>query len=264
MLVKKLDTQDDFLYTESVKYSTGGAENMTRAPYPPDTQVNPRKTWVQTERKAHEDWADLIKTKPTAAMVLHKLVARMENKNAVVISQKVLAQLVGCHERTITRAVADLVKANWIDVKYLNGPGTVAGYIINDRVAWGEKRENLRLSQFSANVIVSADDQPPEMLENTQPLKSMPALYPGEIQLPAGDGAEPPAQALLPGTEPDLPVRDYIDRATGEVLSAERLDAELNELAETGRAAVEHTIRRQQQELADLLASIKAPPLPPR
>ena len=51
--------------------------------------------WVQVERKASEAWARLCVKKPSAAAVLHHLVANMGHQNAVVIPQKVLAKLIG-------------------------------------------------------------------------------------------------------------------------------------------------------------------------
>ena len=93
---------------------------MTQMTAPPDKLGAPAKnkpgTWVQTERKAHEAWANLIAQKPRAAMLLHHLVAQMGHQNAVVVSQKTLAKLMGIHERTVRRAVADLVEDRWIAV----------------------------------------------------------------------------------------------------------------------------------------------------
>ncbi len=91
--------------------------------------------WVQTERKAHEAWAGLIARKPTAAMLLHHLVAQMGHQNAVVVSQKTLSKLIGRSLRTVQYAVKDLVAERWISVVKLNGPGTVSAYVVNDRVA---------------------------------------------------------------------------------------------------------------------------------
>src|SRR5260364_176921 len=36
-------------------------------------------------------------------------------------------------------------------------------------------------------------------------LRRIPSLYPGERQLPTGDGEEPPSQPCIEGMEPDLP-----------------------------------------------------------
>lgn len=160
--------------------------------------------WVQTERKAHEAWANLIARKPRAAELLHHLVAQMGHQNAVVVPQKVLAQLMGRSIDTVQRAVRDLVAEKWIQVVKLNGPGTVAAYVVNDRVAWGQPRDQLRLSVFSATVVADLADQDDGALEHSD-LRRIPTLYPGESQLPHGPGEEPPSQPSVPGLEPDLP-----------------------------------------------------------
>lgn len=163
----------------------------------------PPNTWVQTERAAHEGWATLAIRSPRASALLHLLVARMGPQNAVVVSQKTLAKMLGCNERTIRNALTDLTTGNWVQVVRVNGPGTVAAYVVNDRVAWGQPRADLHLSVFSATVIADAEDQPQETL-STVPLRRLPALFPGEQALPHGPGEPPPSQTLLEGMEPSL------------------------------------------------------------
>ena len=160
--------------------------------------------WVQTERKAHEAWAGLIARKPRAAELLHHLVAQMGPQNAVVVPQKVLAKMMGRSIDTVQRALRDLEAEHWIQVVKMNGPGTVAAYVVNDRVAWGQPRDQLRLSVFSATVVADAEDQDPLTLEHGD-LRRIPTLYPGERQLPSGPGEEPPSQPAIPGMEVDLP-----------------------------------------------------------
>lgn len=175
---------------------------------------NEQGQWVQTERKAHEAWASLIQRKPRAAMLMHHLVARMGHQNAVVIGQKTLAKLMGVHERTVRRAVADLVDEKWVQVVRI-GSGKEAAYVVNDRIAWGQKRGAMRdLSVFSATVVADIEDQDQAALEGVE-LKRIPTLYPGERQLPSGPGEEPPSQPALDGFEPDLPAR--YDPETGEI-----------------------------------------------
>ena len=157
------------------------------------------RTWVQTERAGHEAWARLTLERPRAAAVMHQLVANMGHQNAVVISQKTLAKLLGCNPRTVQRALDDLVAGRWVQVVRLNGPGTVAAYVVNSAVAWGEKREHLRLSVFHATVVADAEDQPAGALERAD-LRRLPVIYPPEEAMPAGDG-EPGAQIPLPGLE---------------------------------------------------------------
>ena len=165
-----------------------------------------RGHWVQTERAAHEAWAGLIGRKPKAAALLHHLVARMGRQNAVVVSQKVLAALVGCSVDTIQRSLQVLEAERWIQIVRI-GKGKEAAYVINDRVAWGQPRDQLRLSSFSATVIADAADQEPIAL-GAEPLQRIPALFAGEQQLPHGAGLPPPSQPALGGMEPDLPARD--------------------------------------------------------
>lgn len=163
--------------------------------------------WVQTERKAHEAWARLIARKPRAAMLLHHLVAQMGHKNAVVISQKTLSKLMGVSLRTTQSAVADLVEEKWIQIVKLNGPGTVAAYVINDQVAWGQPRDQLRLSVFSATVVADAEDQDPEVIAHWD-LMRIPTIFTGEQQMPSGQGEDPPSQTIMDGFEPELPARN--------------------------------------------------------
>lgn len=164
--------------------------------------------WVQTERKAHEAWAALIRKSPMAAQVMHILTSRIGEHNAVVVSQKNLARLVEGSERGVRDALTLLKDDNWIEVRQIGGRGTVNAHIVNDRVAWSGKRDGIRYSLFSANVILSDDEQPDiEKLDDQAPLRRLPQI--GEHQLPNGPGLAPPSQPDLPTMEPGLP-------ATGE------------------------------------------------
>lgn len=161
------------------------------------------RTWVQTERAAHEAWGRLTMKSPRAAAVMHHLVANMGHQNAVVIGQKTLAKLVGVNERTVRRALDDLVAGGWIQVVQLGHLGTVNAYVVNSAVAWGESREQMhRLAVFSARVVADAEDQSPETLERRD-LRKLPVIYPPEEALPTGDG-EPGAQIAFDGMEPVL------------------------------------------------------------
>jgi hypothetical protein len=177
--------------------------------------------WVQTERMAHEAWSRLIATSPLAARVMHLLVSRVGEHNAVVISQGTLAKLLGAHRRSVTRAITVLEADRWIEVRQIGERGTVNAYVINDRVAWSGPRDGIRYSLFSATIILSSEEQPDatelERNADLRPLRPVPALYPGERQLPMGDGLPPPSQPDLPSMETDLPARIIGgDGGTGE------------------------------------------------
>ncbi|HQT90328.1 MAG TPA: hypothetical protein PK677_17645 [Acidiphilium sp.] len=116
-----------------------------------------------------------------------------------------MAKLMGRSLDTVQRAVRDLVAERWIQVVRL-GKGKEAAYVVNDRVAWGQPRDQLRLSVFSATVVADLADQDTASLDYVD-LRRIPTLFPGERQLPVGDGEPPPSQPSFDGLEPDLPTR---------------------------------------------------------
>jgi hypothetical protein len=161
-------------------------------------------TWVQTERKAHEAWAKLVTASPRAAALLHQLVAHMDESAAVVATYSTLAKMCGCSPETIKRAIKDLQLGNWIQVVQIGGKGAALAFVINSRVAWATSRNMLHLAVFSARVIADHSDQN-DLCLSDQPLRRIPILRSGEMQLPTGDGLPPPSQPSIDGLEPDLP-----------------------------------------------------------
>lgn len=172
------------------------------------SQKTPSGQWVQTERAAHEAWAELMGQAPQAARLMHLLSARVGDHNAVVISQKTLASLMGVTDRTVRTALKVLQAGNWLEIMQIGERGTVNAYVLNDRVVWSGPRDGLRYSLFSATVVAnSAEQRNNTPLEKQEPLRSLPTLYPGERQLPTGPGMPPPSQPSIDGLEPDLPAR---------------------------------------------------------
>lgn len=175
----------------------------------PETKRRPGN-WVQTERAAHEAWSALIGKNANAARVMHLLVSQLGEHNAVVISQKNLARLVGVTDRTVRNALRLLKEESWIEVRQIGQNGTVNAYVVNDRVAWTGKRDGIRYSLFSASVITSSDEQPDsDQIGHHEPLRKLPSLFHGEQQLPSGNGLPPPSEPSLPGMEPDLPAKKF-------------------------------------------------------
>jgi len=164
--------------------------------------VGPRQ-WVQVDRRALEQWASLSSRNPRASALMHVIVARMSHQNALVCSQKLLAKLMGVSTDTVQRALKVLVEEKWVQVVKLNGPGNVCAYVVNSAVAWGEKRDQMRLSVFHATVLADEDDQDQGTLSHRE-LRQIPVVIPPEEAMPYGDG-EPGAQTLLPGFEPTIP-----------------------------------------------------------
>lgn len=186
---------------------------MTNAKLPEKASAG---RWLQTERAAHEAWAKLIAEAPKAAQLMHLLVARIGDHNAVVISQKNLIRLMGASRPTVQRAVKKLKDDLWVEVRQIGDRGTTNAYIINDRVAWLGKRDGIRYSLFSAAVVISDDEQPDVAeLDHQEPLRQIPAIGRGEQQLPTGPGLPPPSEPALPGMEPNLPSTSRDDEMNG-------------------------------------------------
>jgi len=172
----------------------------------------PSGRWLQTERAAHEAWAKLISEAPKAAQLMHLLVARIGENNAVVISQKNLIRLMGASRPTVQRAVKKLKDDLWIEVRQIGDRGTTNAYVVNDRVAWLGRRDGIRYSLFSAAVVISDDEQPDAAdLDRQEPLRQIPSIGRGEQQLPTGPGLPPPSEPTLPGMEVDLPAKALPD-----------------------------------------------------
>ncbi len=169
----------------------------------PDKTYRPG-TWVQTDRQAHERWAQLSVMNPKAGALLHVLASRVGEHNAVIASHATLAKIMGCSTSTVKRALEALRAGNWLEVRQVGSTGSVNAYVVNDRVVWSGPREGLRYSLFSANVLVSEEEQPDrDSLGHQEPLVRLPQV--GERQMPVGGGLPPPSEPALPGMEPDLP-----------------------------------------------------------
>lgn len=163
-----------------------------------------RGHFVQTDRAAHEAWAWLGTKHPSASALLHVLAANVGEQNAVVASQKVLANLLGTSVSTVKRSLKTLEEGNWIEVAQIGANGTVNAYIINSRVAWTEGRDRLRYSRLQAEVLLSEGEQPAGSLDvDKEALHQLPRI--GELQIPAGQGLPPTSQPSFPGLEPNLP-----------------------------------------------------------
>lgn len=177
-----------------------------------------RATWVQTDRGAHEAWGRLAVENARAAGVLHVLVGHMQpGNNAVVASRGTLSKLLGVSEATVKRAIQDLRDGLWIEVVQLGGKGGVNAYVVNSRVAWASRRDQLGKALFSATVIAGADEQDSI---GTAPLRALPILRPGELAIPMGAGLPPPSQGGLDGIEPPalrLADDEDLDPVTGEI-----------------------------------------------
>ena len=104
-------------------------------PLAPATDIRPpvRGTFVQTDRATHEAWARLTARRPAASAVLHLLSGNIGHQNAVVVSQKTIAKILGFTDRTIRSAISELEAGQWLQVVRI-GAGRECAYVLNDKV----------------------------------------------------------------------------------------------------------------------------------
>lgn len=162
-----------------------------------------RGTWVQAERSAMDMMGDLNHTNPRAATLMLKMIAHMDERGALVASQTTLARLAKCSLATVKRAIVDLVKGNWIQTVTIGGGrGSTLAYVVNSRVAWADKRDNLKYASFQARVLVSEEDNP-DLGEG--PLNRIPVLGPDDQLSIHGPGLPAPRQEQMEETMGGFP-----------------------------------------------------------
>lgn len=112
--------------------------------------------FVQLSRKAMKEIRILAETNKLSLKILMILAEKMNRQNAVVVSQKTLCQLVGKGRTSVYNAVKTLEDGRWLKILKI---GTANAYIVNERVFWSDLTDKRRYAIFSANVIVSEDEQ---------------------------------------------------------------------------------------------------------
>jgi hypothetical protein len=158
----------------------------------------PGGAWVQTERRAHEQWAKLSVSSPRAASVLHVLVSQIGRHNALVTSQANLARAAGCSIATLKRSLALLREQSWIEIKQIGPTGTACAYVVNDRAVWTGKRDGISCSLLSAAVLLSDDEQPDKGKLDTQgPLVRLPSMYPWRTPVAYRAGASAALRTVI-------------------------------------------------------------------
>lgn len=156
-------------------------------------------TFSMIEKQALLDMDRLIAKEPTAARVLNHLIRLTEpgSGGVVIISRATLGKMLGVSDPTVGRAIRVLVEGSWIQRMRVGGAYALA---VNRSVAWTGPRGNMEHAVFSAVVVASRDEQSADALASPD-LRRVPTISPGEMVIPIG-GVEPPAQELIPGTEP--------------------------------------------------------------
>lgn len=145
--------------------------------------------WLQFEKRALKELQVLAIKTPAAMGTLMYMVNRMSRSNALVVSQKAIADELGITRESVNRAIKHLINHNFVQVIKAGGASV---YVVNARVAWQGVRGD-RFAAFQADVIAIESEQTGE-LDNLPPLKSVPKLYEGERLLVGNEKMDPPDQ----------------------------------------------------------------------
>ena len=158
-------------------------------------------TFSMIEKQALLDMDQLIAKEPTAARVLNHLIRLTEpgSGGVVIISRATLGKMLKVSDPTVGRAIRVLVEGSWIQRMRVGGAYALA---VNRSVAWTGPRGKMDHAVFNAVVVASRDEQSEDALASPD-LRRVPTIAPGELLIPVGE-VTPPAQELIPGTEPVL------------------------------------------------------------
>jgi len=148
--------------------------------------------WLQFEKKAMKELQVLAIKSPAAMGTLMYMVNRMSRSNALVVSQKAIADELGIKRESVNRAIKHLTDHNFVQVIKAGGASV---YVVNSRVAWQGDR-GARFAAFGADVIALESEQTGD-LDNLPPLKGVPKLHKGERLLVGNEPTEPPDQGEL-------------------------------------------------------------------
>ncbi|MHC8304263.1 hypothetical protein [Pseudomonas sp. PB3P13] len=95
---------------------------------------------IHAEQGSLGELAMLNHENPRAASLMLLLMANMDGKGEVVLSQAALAKLSNCSLSTVKRSIACLVEGDWVQA--VNGnPGSPLAYVVNSSVARPNKRK---------------------------------------------------------------------------------------------------------------------------
>lgn len=165
---------------------------MVNAVVPTPKDKPPTFGWLQIEKKAINELQKLATASPAAMAALMYIVNNMSRSNALVVSQKGMADALGIKRETVNRALKYLADHNFIQMLKAGG-ATV--YIVNSRVAWQGER-GARYAAFGAEVIAIESEQD-RSIDDPSPLKQVPVLHEGERLHVNNEPIDPPDQGEL-------------------------------------------------------------------
>ncbi len=103
--------------------------------------------------------ARLIGANQRAGQVAAVLVALIGFGNSVYISHSEIGASLGCHPRTVGRAMKYLVQNKWVVARKADF-GSSNLYTLNSHLVWSGKREFLKMSKLKHPLMIGGQEQP--------------------------------------------------------------------------------------------------------
>lgn len=125
------------------------------------------QNFMQLSKDEAPKFAELIRDHSAAASMLIFMATVMDKTNALIATQKTIAELAGTSLPTVKRGLRILEQYKWIEVLNI---GTTSAYRINARALWQSSRQG-KFAAFHA-VIIASDKEQKRI--KTEPLKRIP------------------------------------------------------------------------------------------
>lgn len=120
-----------------------------------DNRARQDKDFVKLYRRFIQQISDLGLENAAAMRVLLFLIRHMDGTNAIGVSQKLIAEMVGYSRQTVSYAVTYLQQHGWIAI-YKLGKANI--YVVNSSVVWTSYADQKAYCKFQGSVMLSSDD----------------------------------------------------------------------------------------------------------
>jgi DNA-binding transcriptional regulator YhcF (GntR family) len=170
--VKIVDSETGEILKESTAQNTVNMIDFSERLKNQEKKENssPFTKWTQLNNEHTKDLMTLAVKYPRAHAVLYFLVDQMDNQNAIIVSINALSELMQVSRQTISNSIKILKDTNFIDV-HKSGSSNV--YSVNNSVFWKSHQKNRKYAKFSANVIISSEEQDKDIKQKITKTKTI-------------------------------------------------------------------------------------------
>lgn len=137
------------------------------------SEARENKDFVMLYRRFIKQISDLGVENPTALRILLFLIRHMDGYNAIGVTQKLLARLLGLSRQTVSTNIMYLREHGWIEI-YKLGKANI--YIVNPEVVWTSYASQKAYCKFQGTFLLDRDDQWDILTKNRTQVKHLDPL----------------------------------------------------------------------------------------